>query len=299
MNNRQRPDLRVQRIGQTVPTTVFIAVIGAAILHAGWNALVKSGSDKLMAMAAVVLGHLPFALGALPFVPLPAAEALPYLLAGIALHVGYQFFLLGSYSSGDLTQVYPIARGSAPLIVAAVSIAVLGVQMTSMELSAVFLIGAGIISLTLVRRADGQRNGKAAALALATGCFIASYSLVDGLGARLAGTSLGFYAWLSIGNGIIMVMFLALRAPGTFGRLLSGGKKVFLVGGGASFAAYAMVTWAFTQAPIALVTALRETSIVFALLIGVFFLKERLDLMKVISTMTTLVGAVLLRSARH
>ena len=160
MNNRQRPDLRVQRIGQTVPTTVFIAVIGAAILHAGWNALVKSGSDNL------------------PFVPLPAAEALPYLLAGIALHVGYQFFLLGSYSSGDLTQVYPIARGSAPLIVAAVSIAVLGVQMTSMELSAVFLIGAGIISLTLVRRADGQRNGKAAALALATGCFIASYSLV-------------------------------------------------------------------------------------------------------------------------
>ena len=180
-----------------------------------------------MAMAAVVLGHLPFALGALPFVPLPAAEALPYLLGGIALHVGYQFFLLGSYSSGDLTQVYPIARGSAPLIVAAVSITVLGVQMTSMELSAVFLIGAGIISLTLVRRADGQRNGKAAALALATGCFIASYSLVDGLGARLAGTSLGFYAWLSIGNGIIMTMFLALRAPGTFGRMLSGGEEGF------------------------------------------------------------------------
>lgn len=280
-------------------TLVFIAVIGAAILHAGWNALVKNGSDKLMAMAAVVLGHLPFALGALLFAPLPATEALPYLFAGIALHVGYQFFLLGSYTFGDLTQVYPIARGSAPLIVAAVSIAVLGVEMNGMELSAVFLIGAGIISLTLVRRADGQRNGKAASLAFATGCFIASYSLIDGLGARLAGTSLGFYAWLAIGNGIVMAVFVAMRSPGTFRRMLTDGKRMFLVGGGASFSAYALVTWAFTQSPIALVTALRETSIVFALLIGVFFLKERLDLMKVASTMTTLIGAVLLRFARH
>ncbi|MEO9902863.1 DMT family transporter [Nisaea sp.] len=280
-------------------TTVFIAVIGAAVLHAAWNALVKNGADKLMAMTAVVLGHLPFALAALPFVPLPDAEALPYLLAGIGLHVGYQLFLLGSYTFGDLTQVYPIARGVAPLIVTAVSIAVLGVEMSNMELSAISLIGAGIISLTLVRRADGQRNGKAAALAVATGCFIASYSLVDGLGARLAGTSLGFYAWQAIGNGIVMSIYVAIRSTGTFGLIWSGGKKLFFVGGGASFVAYATVTWAFTQAPIALVTALRETSIVFALLIGVFFLKERLDLMKVASTMTTLVGAILLRFAKH
>lgn len=280
-------------------TSVFLAVIGAALLHATWNALLKGGSDKLMAMTAVVLGHLPVALLALLWVPLPAAEALPYLLTGVALHVGYQFFLLGSYAHGDLTQVYPIARGSAPLIVVAVSVLLLGVQMSSMELSAVLLIGAGIISLTLVRRADGQRNGKAALLAFLTGCFIASYSLNDGLGARLAGTSLGFYAWLSVGNGIVMSLYVALRRPSVFASIATHGKRMFLLGGSASFVAYAIVTWAFTESPIALVTALRETSIVFALLIGVFFLKERLDLLKVASTMTALVGAILLRVAKH
>ncbi|WP_193180011.1 DMT family transporter [Nisaea sediminum] len=279
-------------------TTVFLAVIGAALLHASWNALVKGGSDKLMAMAAVVLGHLPFAAGGLLIAPVPDVASLPYLAAGIALHVGYQLFLLGSYNHGDLTQVYPIARGSAPLIVAAISIVFLGTVLNQIELCAILLIGAGIISLALVRRADGQRNGKAAVLALVTGCFIASYSLVDGLGARLAGTSLGFYAWLSLGNGVIMAGYLALRQPDAFIRMARNGKMLFLVGGGASFVAYALVTWAFTEAPIALVTALRETSIVFALLIGVFFLKERLDLMKVASTMTTLAGAALLRLAR-
>lgn len=277
---------------------VFMAVIGAAILHAAWNALVKGGADKTMSMGAVVLGHMPIALIALPFVPTPAFESIPYLAAGILLHFGYQLFLLKSYEAGDLTQVYPIARGAAPLIVTLFSVTVLGVHLAPMQLLAVLIIGCGIISLALVRKADGQRNGNAALLALTTGLFIASYSLVDGLGARIAGTSLGFYSWLAIGNGVIMVGYLLLRSPTTLKSIATKGRGVFLFGGAASFVAYAIVTWAFTQAPIALVTALRETSIVFALLIGVFFLKERLDLVKVFSTLTTLLGAALLRFAR-
>lgn len=280
-------------------TPVFLAVLGAALLHATWNALVKNAPDKRLSMGAVVLGHVPFAAAALPFVPLPARESLPYLLAGIALHLGYQLFLLRSYESGDLTQVYPIARGSAPLIVALVSVTILGVQLAPLELVAVAIIGAGIISLALVRRADGQRNGRAAILALVTGAFIAAYSLIDGLGARAAGTSLGFYSLLAIGNGIGMALYLRATSPAMLGRIARGGRGMTLAGGGASFVAYALVTWSFTQAPIALVTALRETSIVFALLIGVFVLKERLDLAKVLSTMTTLLGAALLRYARR
>ena len=275
--------------------TVFVAVIGAALLHASWNALIKGGGDKRVSMGAVMLGHIPLALGSVLFVPLPAVESLPYLAAGILLHFGYQLFLLQSYRIGDLTQVYPIARGSAPLIVALVSVVVLGVHLTSFEILAVSLIGAGVLSLALVRRADGLRNGGAAMMALTTGCFIASYSLVDGLGARLAGTSLGFYSWLAIGNGIIIVIYLTLTSPGTLRDIAVKGRWVFVIGGSASFIAYALVTWAFTQAPIALVTALREVSIIFALLIGVFFLKERIDLAKVFATMTTLVGVVLLR----
>lgn len=278
-------------------TTVFIAVIGAAVLHASWNALVKGGADKYASLGAVILGHVPCAVLALIFAPLPAPESYPYLVAGILLHVGYQIFLLQSYRIGDLTQVYPIARGSAPLIVALVSVTILGVSLSAAEIAAIFIIGAGILSLAMTRRSDGLRDGRAAAFALTTGAFIASYSMVDGIGARLAGTSLGFFAWLAIGNGIIVTLFLALKAPVSFANIVRHGKRMFVIGGGASFGAYALVTWAFTQAPIALVTALRETSIIFALLIGVFFLKERLSLAKLVSTFVTLVGAVLLRFA--
>ncbi len=279
-------------------TTVFIAVIGAALLHAAWNALVKGGADKNLSMGAVVIGHMPIAIILLPFVPLPEVDSLPYLLGGIVLHFGYQLFLLQSYRQGDLTQVYPIARGSAPLIVALFSVLVLGVHLEGPEILAVAIIGLGIISLALVRQSDGLQNRNAAALALVTGFFIAAYSLVDGLGARIAGTSLGFYCWLAIGNGLLMIGYLAMTSPKTLHALPKGGLPILLLGGGASFIAYALVTWAFTQAPIALVTALRETSIIFALMIGVVFLKENLNLVKVFATFSTLLGAILLRFAR-
>lgn len=279
-------------------TSVFIAVLGAAFLHAAWNAIVKGGNDKTLSVGAVAIGHTPFAMIAMLFVPLPAIESLPYLLAGIALHFGYQYFLINSYKIGDLTQVYPIARGSAPLIVSLVSVFFLGVTLGSLEVLAILLIAGGIISLALVRRADDQRNGKAAILALVTGGFIASYSLVDGLGARIAGTSLGFYAWLAIGNGLVMATYLRAFAPGTLTNIARNGRVLFFFGGLASFVAFAIVTWAFTQAPIALVTALREVSIVFALIFGVFFLKEELSLTKLVSTSATICGAILLRYAR-
>lgn len=279
-------------------TLVFFAVIGAAVLHAVWNALVKSGSDKKVSMGAVVLGHMPIALILLPFIPAPAFESMPYLAAGILLHFGYQLFLLKSYETGDLTQVYPIARGSAPLIVALFSVTIIGVQLDAIQVLAILVIGGGIISLALVRQENGQKNSQAARLALTTGLFIASYSLIDGQGARISGTSLGFYSWLVLGNGLLMILYLLLRARTALKTIVTKGRHVFLFGGSASFIAYAIITWAFTQAPIALVTALRETSIVFALLIGVLFLKERLNLVKVFSTFTTLVGAVLLRFAK-
>ncbi len=216
-------------------TQVIIAVLIAAVLHASWNAMAKGGKDTTLSMAAVIIGHTPFALIALCFVPLPTVESLPYLAGGMVLHFGYQVFLINSYKIGDLTQVYPIARGIAPLIVASVSVLFLNVQLGWAETIAVLLIGIGILSLGLVRSHGGGRNHKAAALAVVTGCFIAAYSLV---------------------------------------------------------------VWGFTQAPIALVTALRETSIIFALFIGVFFMKERLDLAKVLSTFMTLTGAILLRFAK-
>lgn len=256
--------------------------------------MVKSGVDKSLGVNAVVLGQAIFGAGALFIVPAPAAESWPYILAGAVLHTGYQIFLTASYRIGDLTQVYPIARGTAPLLVALVSVVFLGVVLSVHELMAIALIGIGIMSLSLVRHNAGQSNRLAAILALVTGCFIASYSLVDGIGARIAQSPLGFYGWLSILNGGLMMGITRLYQPHLIPKL-GRAWKVTIFGGGASFAAFAMVIYAFTLAPIALVTALRETSIIFALLIGVFFLKERLSLIKLVSTMITISGVILLR----
>ncbi len=279
-------------------STIFLAVIFAAALHAIWNALVKSGADKFTSMTGVVLGHIPLALILIPFFPTPNAESLPYLFASIVLHTGYQLFLLYSYRIGDLTQVYPIARGTAPMLVAGFSVLVLGVELKPLQLAAVLIIGAGVISLSLVRHQNGLRNTKAGLLAIVTGFFIASYSLVDGTGARLAQTAVGFYSWLSIANGIVFAIIIGVIRPDILRELPRTGKRVFLIGGNASFIAYVLVVWAFTQAPIAVVTALRETSIIFALLIGVFALGEKLNLIKVFSIIVTLLGAALLRFAR-
>ncbi len=275
--------------------TVFFAILAAAILHAAWNAIVKGVDDKHLNMTALVLGNVPFALLVLPFVPAPTRDSWPYLAVGVVLQICYQLFLLAAYRLGDFTQVYPIARGTAPLLVAGVSVLFLGVQLSSMELIAILIIAAGIISVSIVRGQDGLRNAEAAKLACLTGCFIAAYSLVDGSGARLAGTALGYLAWSAIGNAIVFTIIMELRRPGLVMDIPKRGWSVFVFGGGASFIAYAIVLWAFTKAPIALVTALRETSIIFALLIGVLFLKEKLNLAKLLSVMATLVGAGLLR----
>lgn len=279
---------------------VFLAVIFAAVLHASWNALLKHGSDKYLGMTGVMVGHLPLAILAALYAPLPDPQSYPFILASVFLHFGYQVFLLTSYRFGDLTQVYPIARGTAPLIVTGVSITILNVTLLPMELAGVLIIAAGLISLSLVRQDSGSRNSKAALLAAVTGCFIAGYSLNDGLGARAAETSLGFYAWSTIGNAFIYSFVIRLWKPGTLTKMVTTdtGRRIAVIGGSASFVAYAIVTWAFTQAPIALVTALRETSIVFALLIGVFAMRERLDLPKLVATFCTLVGAALIRLAR-
>ncbi|QIE46974.1 EamA family transporter [Pseudohalocynthiibacter aestuariivivens] len=277
--------------------SVFGIVLLAALLHAGWNALVKGGLDKTRSMAAVVIGQGAFGGLMLLFVPAPAIESWSYLLIGVALHLGYQMFLISAYKVGDLTQVYPIARGIAPVIVTVVSVTVLGVGFDLPQLLAVGLIVCGIISLGLVRSAGGTRGGAGTMLALITGCFIAAYSLNDGLGARLAGSPLGFYGWMALLNAAAFAVFVPFWERGALSALPRSGT-LMVVGGGASFAAYALVVYAFTLAPIALVTALRETSIVFALLIGVFKLKERLDLAKVFSTFLTLIGVALLRLSK-
>ncbi|MGB0845983.1 MAG: DMT family transporter [Thiolinea sp.] len=276
--------------------TVVMVVLLAALLHASWNFLVKKADDKMLSMSAVVIGHVPFALLALPWVEMPDWEATwPYFVATVVFHSGYQWFLLNSYKIGDLSQVYPLARGVAPMLVTLVSLGLLGVMLSAVELAAIALIGAGIISLAFVKQHSGLFYYKAALLALITGGFIAGYSLIDGYGARASGSPVGYYI---VGSGLTSMLwsvYMHLKRPGLMKQLVTKEWRLVLLGGGASFGAYSMVVWAFTLAPIALVTALRETSIIFAMLLGVLVLGERLSWQKIAAALVTVAGVLLLR----
>jgi drug/metabolite transporter (DMT)-like permease len=249
-------------------------------------------------MATIMGSQAVVVLFLLPFVAFPPAASWPYLWASIVLHNGYYFFLIMAYRYGDLSHVYPIARGSSPLIVAVVSVVFIGEVLSRQATLSVVLIGLGIISLALTRGASGFRDPRAVLFALGTGVFIAGYTVADGLGARLADSAHSYTVWLFALDGLPLVaLTLWLRR----GRALEEARKTWKAGvfaGLMSLAAYWIVIWAMTLAPMALVSAVRETSMIFAVLFGVFFLKERLDLARLASTAVTLIGAVMLKTSR-
>ena len=277
--------------------TVFFAVLLAALLHATWNSLVKGSPDKYVGMLLIALGHVPPGIIFVFFAPLPGMDVLPWLGASLALHLGYQLFLAASYRVGDLTTVYPIARGSAPLFVTMVSLTVLDVDLSWGQVGSVGLLILGLLLLSYDRLGTNKRQWTVLILALVTGGFIASYSIVDGLGARKMGYALAYWGWVAIGNGALMTLWMLLFQPSSMAkvRLTSQNLTTLLLGGGASYLAYGIVTWAFTQAPIAVITALRETSVIFALLIGLMFLRERSTPMKIVACSMTVVGVICLR----
>lgn len=279
-------------------TGVFAMVLGAALFHAVWNALVKVNADRLIMVAIMMISQAAVAILVVPFVAFPTPESWPYIWASTALHTAYFVFLVNAYRYGDLSHVYPIARGSAPLIVAVVSVAIVGETLSRQAVLSVVLIALGIMSLTLTRGASGFREPKAILFALGTGVFIAGYTVVDGLGGRLADSAHSYIFWLNLFDGIpITVLALYLRRNQVLVQVRTSWKPGVLAGIVSLFA-YWIVIWAMTQAPMALVSAVRETSMVFAVLFGVFFLKERLNLARLASMAITLFGTVMIKMSK-
>ncbi len=279
-------------------TVVFAMVLGAAVLHAAWNALVKANADRLVVIAIMMLSQVAVASAVVPFVAFPTPESWPFIWASTALNTAYCIFLISAYRYGDLSHVYPISRGSAPLIIVVVSIAIVGETLTRQEGLSVVLIGLGIMSLALTRGAAGFKEPKAILYALGTGAFIAGYTIVDGLGARLAESATSYTFWVHLFNGIPIALLAMYLRRGQVIVSFKKAWKVGVLGGMISFLAYWIVIWAMTQAPIALVSAVRETSMVFAVIIGVFVLRERLDLARLLSIFTTLIGTVMVKMSR-
>ena len=270
-------------------------ILFAAFLHAFWNFLVRGGNDKVLAMAAIVFGHAPLALLGLLIVGFPDKAALPYIIASSVLHVGYQSFLMNAYRFGGLTQIYPIARGAAPLIIAVISIIILIDELSVPQLIGVVVVSAGILVHGISQTKETEFNMKGFFLALATACFIAAYSMVDGAGTRITQNAISYYGGLTVGNCFLFSIYLAVFHRGVLGRIIQEARFTFLVGGSASYIAYVLVLWACLYLPIAVVSSIRETSVLFALLLGTIFLKEKITLQRILVVFIIVLGIIILR----
>jgi drug/metabolite transporter (DMT)-like permease len=273
---------------------VFLAVMAAAFLHASWNALIKTGASKQSAMLILSLGHaLVGACVALWKGVLPPA-ALPWLFGSGLIHMCYQLFLSYAYEHGDLSRVYPIARGAAPMMVLVFSGLFLADSLERMELIGVLVLGCGILLMARGVFTSGESR-KMLPYALGSAVATAGYSITDGMGARAAGDAVQYVGWLMM----LSTVFYAPVALGLKGRgLLAAPPRAWglgMIAALASFGAYAIAVWAMTVAPIALVAALRETSILFAVLIGWLAFGERMDRDKVMAIGVILIGVVLTR----
>jgi drug/metabolite transporter (DMT)-like permease len=275
---------------------VFAAVLFAAACHAGWNASIKRGLDPLATTVAISLGAALVSLLALPVVGLPARDAWPWVLASIAIHLVYFAALIESYRIGDMGQVYPIARGSAPLMTATVTTLFIGERLGFVGWLGIVLLAAGVLLLSLRGgRELAKFNSRAVGFALFTAMTICAYSVVDGLGARLAGSANAYSAALFVGTGLVMGLYALARAGmpalGDTRRLWLTG----LAGGALQLGSYGIAIWAMTLAPIAIVAALRETSVLFGALIAVIVLKEPLRAGRMAAAFLIVCGLVLVR----
>jgi drug/metabolite transporter (DMT)-like permease len=276
---------------------VFFAVLVAALLHAAWNALIKGGADRFASVFALTLATGGLSGALLPFVPAPVPASWPWIAASAALHVAYRLLLVRAYGLADLAQVYPLARGAAPMIVALVSASLLGEPLGALDFAAVAAIGGGVAVMSLRGGADlGRMDRAALGFALATAAVTAAYTLVDGVGARLAGSASGYILWMFALDAVLFTSIAAIARPA--GLRLPSTRRAWAFGlaaGAMSLGSYWVAVWAFTQAPIALVAALRETSVLFAMLIAVTLLGEPATRFRWLAAAGILTGVVLMR----
>ncbi|TRZ90896.1 MAG: EamA family transporter [Rhodocyclaceae bacterium] len=274
---------------------VMLVVLFAAVLHAGWNALVRASSDKFIDTSLLVWGAGALAACLLPFVPLPASPSWPYLAASVLIHVVYFTLVAFSYRAGDLSFVYPIMRGSAPAFSAVAAVFLLNELPSPGGWAGVVMISSGVILLAGDSWRAGTFRPTSAIFALANACVIVLYTLVDAQGARLSGQAFSYTGWMFLLTAALSSgVFLAVRGRRMLRQIHTGWRKG-LLGGACTLASYGLALWAMTQAPVAAVAALRETSVVFAAIFAAVFLKETISRLRYLSILTVSAGAVAIK----
>jgi drug/metabolite transporter (DMT)-like permease len=274
---------------------VVLLVLLAAALHASWNALIKLGSDRLVTMA-ILAGSTALITGPLlPFTTMPKAQVWPYLIATSFVHLGYMSFLIQAYKHGDFGQVYPIARGTAPLLTALAASLLLGEHLSTVQWVAIAMIAGSLISLAFFG-SDVER-GKGLFYAFGTACFIATYTLIDGTGARLSGDVHSYTLWLFFLHGFPLFVVTYVMRRKTLLVRLKENWRAGVVAGILSILAYWIVLWAMTLSALAPIAAVRETSVIFAALIATLALKEPFGVPRIISAALVALGVLMLSLA--
>lgn len=272
-------------------TAAILLALFAAVLHASWNAFLRNGKDRLRTVTVMSLAGTVIALACVPFLSLPAASAWGYILLSALLQVGYSLFLVTAYRHGDLGQVYPIVRGTVPLLVTFGAFFLTGDTLTAHQIAGVLLVALGIMSLSLGR---DRATTASIAWAIATGTIVAGYGMVDSVGVRLSGDSTAYTAWVLVIYGTLLPSVYVLMRGRLSLDFRSRDEATALAGGLVAMIAYGSVVAAFALAPAGPITALRETSVVFALLIGWGFLGERLTIRRFTACIVVAAGAICL-----
>lgn len=273
---------------------VLLAVLFAALLHASWNAIIKFGEDKFQGMVLLSVAHGVIGLIMVLVFPMPAPAAIPWLAASVAFHLWYKFFLSSAYERGDLSRVYPIARGAAPMMVLTFSALFLSDALELKEIIGIVAVGLGI--LIMARGVfTNEETVTLLPFALASAVGTAGYSIADGMGARASGDASGYVGWLFLLDAILFTLW-GIQRQGF--AVFPSEKRVWALGfvaGLASVLAYWIAVWAMTIIPIALVAALRETSVMFAVLLGIVFFGEKADRGKLIASAIIISGVLFMR----
>lgn len=275
---------------------VFLAVLFAAACHAGWNALIKVGLDPLSTTTLISIGSGAVALMFLPLVGVPAWAAWPWLIASVVIHLVYFASLIESYRTGDLGQVYPIARGSAPLMTAMATTIFVGEKLSLVGWTGIFALVVGVLLLS----ARGGRelteiDRRAIGFALFTALTICAYSVVDGIGARLSANPNSYSLWLFVGIAVVMLPYALYRdGPDVVPAMQHFWWRGF-AGGALQVLSYGIAIWAMTVAPIAIVATLRETSVLFGAAIAVVVLKEPLRAVRIVAACLIVCGLIMIR----
>lgn len=274
--------------------SVFALLMLAACLHASWNTLIKAATSPWFGTVLVAGFASLLALCALPFLPAPAVASWPCIAASVLLQLLYLWVIARSYGQAELGLVYPVMRGTAPLLVALCNVALLGEQLSGMAVAGIGVLCAGLLGMACsVPR--GRRNG--VGLALLNALVIAGYTLVDGVGVRLSAAPASYTLWIFLLCGLPLPLWAALRQPAALAAALRRDWWRGLLGGLGTISSYGLALWAMTQAPLAVVAALRETSILFGLLLARLVLGEHTGRLRLLAALVMLSGVVLLRLA--